>query len=53
VALDTPKNLKAPLGPEATLEDAFMKLTGTKIRDEPVVNNHSNRSRFHFGGMRR
>jgi ABC-2 type transport system ATP-binding protein len=53
VALDTPKNLKAPLGPEATLEDAFMKLTGTKIRDEPVANNHSSRSRFHFGGMRR
>ena len=36
VALDTPFNLKKLVGPEATLEDAFMKLTGTKIRDEPV-----------------
>ena len=50
VALDTPHNLKASAGPEATLEDAFIKLTGTKIRDEPVKSNHNSRSRFHFGG---
>jgi len=50
VALDTPQNLKASVGPDATLEDAFIKLTGTKIRDEPVKTNQSGRSRFHFGG---
>jgi ABC-2 type transport system ATP-binding protein len=50
VALDTPQNLKASAGPDATLEDAFIKLTGVKIRDEPIKNNHAHRRRFHFGG---
>jgi ABC-2 type transport system ATP-binding protein len=50
IALDTPSNLKASVGQDATLEDAFIKLTGTKIRDEPIKNNQSHRSRFHFGG---
>ena len=50
VALDTPNDLKASVGQDATLEDVFIKLTGTKIRDEPVKNNQTRRSRFHFGG---
>ncbi|MDH5362203.1 MAG: ATP-binding cassette domain-containing protein [Aigarchaeota archaeon] len=50
VALDTPRNLKASVGPDATLEDAFIKITGIKIRDEPTKSNQTRRSRFHFGG---
>jgi len=50
IALDTPSNLKASVGQDATLEDAFIKLTGTKIRDEPIKNSQSHRSGFHFGG---
>jgi ABC-2 type transport system ATP-binding protein len=50
VALDTPRNLKALVGPDATLEDAFIKLTGTNIRDEPVKTNQNSMSRFHFRG---
>jgi ABC-2 type transport system ATP-binding protein len=50
VALDTPHNLKASIGPEATLEDTFIKLTGAKIRDEPVKNNHTDIRGPHFGG---
>ena len=50
VALDTPHNLKASVGPDATLEDVFIKITGTKIRDEPSKNNYVRRPRFHFGG---
>lgn len=50
IALDTPQNLKASAGPEATLEDAFIKLTGTRIRDEPSKGNNTRRPRFHFGG---
>jgi len=50
VALDTPHNLKASVGLDATLEDVFIKLTGTKIRDEPIKNNQVRRPRFHFGG---
>jgi len=50
VALDTPHNLKASVGPDATLEDVFIKLTGIKIRDEPIRTNQTRRSRFHFGG---
>jgi ABC-2 type transport system ATP-binding protein len=53
VALDTPGNLKASVGQDATLEDAFIKLTGTKIRDEPVKNNQIHRPRFNFGGRMR
>jgi len=50
IALDTPSNLKASVGPDATLEDAFIKLTGVKIRDEPVKNNRFRRPRPRFGG---
>jgi len=50
VALDTPNNLKASVGSDATLEDAFIKLTGVKIRDEPIKNNRIRRPRPHFGG---
>jgi daunorubicin resistance ABC transporter ATP-binding subunit len=35
IALDTPENLKAKVGPEATLEDVFIELTGSKMRDAP------------------
>ena len=35
IALDTPENLKADMGPDATLEDVFIKLTGSKMRDAP------------------
>ncbi len=48
IALDTPSNLKASVGPDATLEDAFIKLTGTKIRDEPVKNNQTHGRGPHF-----
>jgi len=50
IALDTPNNIKASVGHNATLEDAFIKLTGIKIRDEPIKNNHISRPRHHFGG---
>lgn len=46
IALDTPQNLKASSGLHATLEDAFIKLTGTRIRDEPVKLGNTSRSRF-------
>ena len=54
IALDTPQNLKAMVGPEATLEEVFIKLTGTKIRDEPNKKNGSmpRRGGFMFGGRR-
>jgi len=51
IALDTPENLKAKVGPEATLEDVFIKLTGSKMRDAPK------KERFvmphRFGSVRR
>jgi len=50
IALDTPNSIKASIGPDATLEDAFIKLTGTRIRDEPIRNNYIRRPRSHFGG---
>jgi len=50
IALDTPQNLKASVGSDATLEDAFIKLTGVKIRDEPVKNNSADTRGPHFGG---
>ena len=43
IALDTPSNLKSSVGSNATLEDAFIKLTEVKIRDEPLKNNHIQR----------
>lgn len=33
VALDTVPNLLAMVGPEATMEDVFLKLTGSELRD--------------------
>lgn len=33
VAKDTPKNLKAEIGPTATLDDVFIKHTGTTIKE--------------------
>ncbi len=52
VALDTPQSLKASVGLNATLEDVFIKLTGTRIRDEPRKSSGFDvgRRRFHFGG---
>ncbi len=51
IALDTPENLKTEVGPEATLEDVFIKLTGNKMRDAPK------KKRFvmprRFGSVRR
>jgi len=38
VALETLENLKAKVGPEATLEDVFLKLTGNRMRDAPKKN---------------
>jgi ABC-2 type transport system ATP-binding protein len=46
IALDTPQNLKASAGLNATLEDAFIKLTGTRIRDEPMKLHNTVGSRF-------
>ncbi|MCJ7631106.1 ATP-binding cassette domain-containing protein [Candidatus Bathyarchaeota archaeon] len=50
IALDKPQNLKASVGPDATLEEAFIKLTGTRIRDEPTKSNNARGPRFRFGG---
>jgi ABC-2 type transport system ATP-binding protein len=33
VAMDTPENLKAKIGPEATLDDVFIQQTGTSIKE--------------------
>jgi ABC-2 type transport system ATP-binding protein len=38
IALETLKDLKAKVGPEATLEDVFIKLTGSRMRDAPKKN---------------
>lgn len=35
VAVETLADLKAKVGPEATLEDVFIKLTGSRMRDAP------------------
>jgi ABC-2 type transport system ATP-binding protein len=35
VAIETLADLKAKVGPEATLEDVFIKLTGSRMRDAP------------------
>jgi ABC-type multidrug transport system ATPase subunit len=35
IALETLEDLKAKVGPEATLEEVFIKLTGSKMRDAP------------------
>jgi len=38
IALEKLEDLKAKVGPEATLEDVFIKLTGNKMRDAPKKN---------------
>jgi ABC-2 type transport system ATP-binding protein len=38
IALETLKDLKAKVGPKATLEDVFIKLTGNRMRDAPKKN---------------
>jgi ABC-2 type transport system ATP-binding protein len=38
VAIETLADLKAKVGPEATLEDVFIKLTGSRMRDAPKKN---------------
>lgn len=38
IALETIEDLKAKVGPEATLEDVFIKLTGSRMRDAPKKN---------------
>ena len=38
IALETLEDLKAKVGPEATLEDVFIKLTGSRMRDAPKKN---------------
>jgi ABC-2 type transport system ATP-binding protein len=50
IALDTPKNLKTSAGQNATLEQAFIQLTGTRIRDEPIGNSANKSKRLRFGG---
>jgi len=35
IALETLEDLKSKVGPEATLEDVFIKLTGSRMRDAP------------------
>jgi ABC-2 type transport system ATP-binding protein len=38
IALDTLDTLKAKVGPDATLEEVFIKLTGSRMRDAPTKN---------------
>ena len=38
IALETLEDLKAKVGSEATLEDVFIKLTGSRMRDAPKKN---------------
>ena len=38
IALETLEDLKAKVGPDATLEDVFIKLTGDRMRDAPKKN---------------
>ena len=38
IALETLDNLKAKVGPDATLEEVFIKLTGSRMRDAPTKN---------------
>ena len=38
IALETLENLKEKVGSEATLEDVFIKLTGSRMRDAPKKN---------------
>ena len=38
IALESLEDLKAKVGPEATLEDVFIKLTGSRMRDAPKKN---------------
>jgi ABC-2 type transport system ATP-binding protein len=52
IALDTPENLKAKVGPEATLEDVFIELTGSKMRDAPKKERFVMSRRFGFARRR-
>jgi ABC-2 type transport system ATP-binding protein len=38
IALETLEDIKAKVGPEATLEEVFLKLTGKRMRDAPKKN---------------
>ena len=38
IALETLDDLKAKVGPDATLEEVFIKLTGSRMRDAPKKN---------------
>ena len=49
IALDTPTNLKAMAGPDATLENVFIKLTGSKMRDAPKRERLFAPRRFRWG----
>ena len=46
IALDTSENLKAKVRPDATLEDVFIELTGSKMRDAPKKERFIMPSRF-------
>ena len=50
VALETFEDLKAKVGPDATLEEVFIKLTGSKMRDAPKKSRFSVPRRRRFGG---
>ena len=52
IALDTPENLKTKVGPEATLEDVFIELTGSKMRDAPKKERFIMSRRFGFARRR-
>ncbi len=52
IALDTPENLKTKVGPEATLEDVFIELTGSKMRDAPKKERFVMSRRFGFARRR-
>jgi ABC-2 type transport system ATP-binding protein len=46
IALETLEELKAKVGPEATLEEVFIKLTGSRMRDAPKKEKHFAPQRF-------
>lgn len=50
IALETLEDLKAKVGPEATLEEVFIKLTGSKMRDAPKKSRFLASQRRRFGG---
>ena len=46
VAMGTPDELKQQTGGATNLEEAYLKLTGTQVRDETLDNAEGNRERF-------